>query len=58
MKKNQKIIIIIVGIVVVVALLILIYFKTAFISKDEVKNIVANNMSVSSGDLYFDNVDF
>lgn len=57
MKKNGKIIIIVVGIVVVVALLILLYFKTAFISKDEVKNIVANNMSVSSGDLYFDSVD-
>ena len=43
MKKNGKIIIIIVGIVVVVALLVLIYFKTAFISENEVKDVVADN---------------
>ena len=57
MKKNGKIIIIIVGIVVVVALLVLIYFKTAFISENEVKDIVADNMSVNSGDLYFESID-
>ena len=58
MKKYGKIIIIVVGIIVVIALLILIYFKTAFISKNEVKNIVAENMNVSSSDLYFENIDF
>ena len=57
MKKNGKIIIIIVGIVVVVALLVLIYFKTAFISENEVKDVVADNMSVNSGDLYFESID-
>ena len=57
MKKNGKIIIIVVGIIVVVALLILIYFKTAFISENEVKDIVADNMSVNSGDLYFESID-
>ena len=58
MKKYGKIIIIVVGIIVVIALLILIYFKTTFISKNEVKNIVAENMNVSSSDLYFENIDF
>ena len=58
MKKYGKIIIIVVGILVVIALLILIYFKTAFISKNEVKDIVADNMSVSSSDLYFESIDF
>ena len=58
MKKYGKIIIIVVGILVVIALLILIYFKTAFISKNEVKNIVAENMNVSSSDLYFEDIDF
>ena len=57
MKKNGKIIIIIVGIVVVVALLVLIYFKTAFICENEVKDVVADNMSVNSGDLYFESID-
>ncbi len=58
MKKYGKIIIIVVGIIVVIALLILIYFKTTFISKNEVKNIVAENMNVSSSDLYFEDIDF
>ena len=58
MKKYGKIIIIVVGILVVIALLILIYFKTAFISKNEVKDIVADNMSVNSSDLYFESIDF
>lgn len=58
MKKYGKIIIIVVGILVVIALLILIYFKTAFISKNEVKDIVSDNMSVSSSDLYFESIDF
>ena len=57
-KKYGKIIIIVVGILVVLALLILIYFKTAFISKNEVKDIVADNMNVSSSDLYFESIDF
>ena len=58
MKKYGKIIIIVVGILVVITLLILIYFKTTFISKNEVKDIVAANMNVSSGDLYFEDIDF
>ena len=57
-KKYGKIIIIVVGILVVLDLLILIYFKTAFISKNEVKDIVADNMNVSSSDLYFESIDF
>ena len=58
MKKYGKIIIIVVGIIIIVALLILIYFKTAFISKNEVKDIVADNMNVSSSNLYFESIDF
>ena len=58
MKKYGKIIIIVVGILVVIALLILIYFKTTFISKNEVKDIIAENMNVNKGDLYFEDIDF
>ncbi len=58
MKKYGRIIVIVIGILVVIALLILIYFKTSFISRSEVKDIVANNMNVSSNDLYFESIDF
>ena len=58
MKKYGKIIIIVVGILVVIALLILIYFKTTFISENEVRDIVSDNMSVNSDDLYFESIDF
>ncbi len=58
MKKYGKIIIIVVGILVVIALLILIYFKTTFISKNEVKDIIAANMNVNRSDLYFEDIDF
>ena len=58
MKKYGKIIIIVVGILAIIALLVLIYFKTTFISKNEVKDIIAKNMNVNSGDLYFEDIDF
>lgn len=58
MKKYGKIILIVVGIIVVVALIFLIYFKTTFMSKNEVKNIVADYMNANSNDLYFDSIDF
>ena len=58
MKKYGKIIIIVVGILVVIALLILIYFKTTFSSKNEVKDIIAANMNVNRSDLYFEDIDF
>ena len=58
MKKYGKIIIIVVGILVVIALLILIYFKTTFISKDDVKDIIAANMNANVNDLYFEDIDF
>ena len=57
MKKYGKIIIIVVGILAIIALLILVYFKITFISKNEVKDIVSDNMNVSSSDLYFENID-
>ncbi len=58
MKKYGKIIIIVVGILIIIALIFLIYLKTAFISKNDVKDIVLDNMNVSSGDLYFESIDF
>ena len=58
MKKYGKIIIIVVGIIAVIALLILIYFKTTFISKDDVKDIIAANMNANVNDLYFEDIDF
>lgn len=58
MKKYKKIIIIILGILVVLALLVFVYFKAAFISKNEVKDIVVRDMNVSSDDIYFETIDF
>lgn len=58
MKKYGKLIIVLLGIVIIVSLLILIYFKTTFINKDEVKDIVATNMNVNVSDLYFEEIDF
>ena len=58
MKKYGKIIIIVVGTIAVLALLILIYFKTTFISKNDVKDIIAANMNVNRSDLYFEDIDF
>lgn len=58
MKKYGKIIIIVVGILVVIALLILIYFKTTFISENDVKGIIAANMNANVNDLYFEDIDF
>ena len=58
MKKYVKIIIVVVGIIVIIALLGLIYFKVTFISKNEVKKIVIDNMEVSSNDVYFESIDF
>ena len=58
MKKYMKIIIIVVVLLIVVSLSFLVYFKTTFISKKEVKNIVADHMNANSSDLYFDSIDF
>ena len=58
MKKYGKIIIIVVGILAIIVLLVLLYFKTAFISKNEVKDIIAENMNVNKDDLYFEDIDF
>lgn len=58
MKKYGKVIIIVVGVFIIIVLIFLIYLKIAFVSRNEVKDIVANNMNVSSGSLYFDSIDF
>ncbi len=58
MKKWMKAVIIIVGIVAILAIIGLIYFKVTFISENEVKDVIADNMSVSSSDLYFESIDF
>lgn len=58
MKKHKKTIIITVGVILIIVLLFLVYFKTTFISKNEVKSIVATNMNVNSEVLYFESIDF
>ena len=40
MKKYGKVIIVVVGVFIIIVLIFLIYLKIAFISKDEVKDIV------------------
>ena len=57
MKKTKKIIIIVIGVLLILALIFLIYLKVAFISKSEVKDIIAANMNVNVNDLYFESID-
>ena len=57
MKKTKKIIIIVIGVLLILALIFLIYLKVAFISKNEVKDIIAANMNVNVNDLYFESID-
>ena len=57
MKKAKKIIIIVIGVLLILALIFLIYLKVAFISKSEVKDIIAANMNVNVNDLYFESID-
>ncbi|HIS39091.1 MAG TPA: PepSY domain-containing protein [Candidatus Onthousia faecavium] len=57
MKNTKKIIIIVIGVLLILALIFLIYLKVAFISKSEVKDIIAANMNVNVNDLYFESID-
>lgn len=58
-KKKTILTIVLIIILIIVALLIsfLIYVKTAFISKDEVKEVVLNTMNVNEEDVYFESID-
>lgn len=56
-KKILRIILIIIVILLVLALGFLIYVKTAFISKDEVKEIVLEKMNVGEDEVYFESID-
>lgn len=54
--KKKYIIISIVGILLI-ALGVFIYFKTTFLSKNEIKNIIIKDTNLSSDDIYFDSID-
>ena len=58
-KKKTILTVVLIIILIIVALLIsfLIYVKTAFISKDEVKEVVLNTMNVNEEDVYFESID-
>ena len=58
-KKKPILTIGLIIILIIVALLISfwIYVKTAFISKDEVKEVVLNTMNVNEDDVYFESID-
>ena len=58
-KKKPILTIVLIIILIIVALLISfwIYVKTAFISKDEVKEVVLNTMNVNEDDVYFESID-
>ena len=58
-KKKTILTAVLIIILIIVALLIsfLIYVKTAFISKDEVKEVVLNTMNVNEEDVYFESID-
>lgn len=57
MPKWAKILIGLVAVIVVIVAAFLIYMNTAFISKDEAKEQLANYINVEEDDLYFENVD-
>lgn len=58
-KKKTILTVVLIIILIIVALLISfwIYVKTAFISKDEVKEVVLNTMNVNEDDVYFESID-
>ncbi|HIU40284.1 MAG TPA: PepSY domain-containing protein [Candidatus Aphodocola excrementigallinarum] len=58
-KKKTILTVVLIIILIIVALLISfwIYVKTAFISKDEVKEVVLNTMNVNEEDVYFESID-
>ena len=55
MKK--KYIIIIIVVLLLITLGISIYFKTAFLSKNEIKNIIIKDTNLTNNDIYFDSID-
>ena len=55
MKK--KYIIIIIVVLLLITLGISIYFKTAFLSKNEIKNIITKDTNLTNNDIYFDSID-
>lgn len=57
MPKWAKILIGLVAIIVVIIAAFLIYMNTAFISKNEAKEQLANYINVKEDDIYFENVD-
>lgn len=57
MPKWAKILIGLVAIIVVIIAAFLIYINTAFISKNEAKEQLANYINVKEDDIYFENVD-
>ncbi len=57
MKKFRKIIIIVVGIIIALVLGLFIYFNVIYIGKNKVKEIIIDNMEVSSSDVYFESIE-
>lgn len=57
MEKYKKIAIIMISIIVIAILLTFIYFKVAFIGKNNVKDVVVNDINANKDDVYFESID-
>lgn len=57
MKNYKKIILITIGIIIILIVSFFIYMKTTFISKKEIKELIANNMGVSISEIYFEQLE-
>ena len=57
MNKGMKIVIIILGVMVIFLLGCFIYFKVTYISKDEVKDIIATNIKTNQENVYFEKIE-
>ncbi len=58
MKTIWKVLIIILAIIIISALAFLIYMQTTYLSKDEIKDIVIEDMNQNENDIYFESIEF
>ena len=58
MKTIWKVLIIVLAIIIIGGLAFFIYMKTTYLSKDEVQDIVIDDINQNKNDIYFESVDF
>ena len=58
MKTIWKVLIVILAIIIIGGLAFWIYMKTTYLSEDEIKDIVIDDINQNENDIYFESVDF